>query len=80
MSDNVTDARVICVDALHRMMSPKVVPSARHTVKMELRRNVIDRLVKDRQKDVDFSVGVILEKEMQDTLAKYLAALSKKSK
>ena len=62
------------------MMSPKVVPSARHTVKMELRRNVIDRLVKDRQKDVDFSVGVILEKEMQDTLAKYLAALSKKSK
>ena len=76
----MTDGQAICVDALHRMMSPKVVPSARHTVKMELRRNVIDRLQKDRQKDIDFSVGVILQQEMKDTLAKYLAALSKRNK
>jgi hypothetical protein len=47
---------------------------------MELRRNVLERLERDGQKDIDFSVGLIMQEQMQQILGKYLAALRNKSK
>ena len=77
--DDVPQARDVCNDVLHHLTS-KVVPDARHTVKMELRKTILERVKKEGSKDIDFSVGLILKKEMQETLGKYLAALSQRKK
>ena len=77
--EDVPQARDVCNNVLHNLTS-KVVPDARHTVKMELRKTILERVKKEGSKDIDFSVGLILKKEMQETLGKYLAALSQRKK
>lgn len=77
--DDVPQARDVCNDVLHHLTS-KVVPDARNTVKIELRKTILERVKQEGSKDIDFSVGLILKKEMQETLGKYLAALSQRKK
>ena len=57
-----------------------VVADARHTMKLELRRNLLDRFVQFRKKDEDDTVEVILKEKMQQRLAAYLASLKSRSK
>jgi len=47
---------------------------------MELRKKILERVKQEGSKDIDFSVGLILKKEMQQTLGKYLAALGQRKK
>ena len=79
MCDDASEGRIICNDVL-RQLTRNVVSDARHVVKMELRRNVLERLERDGQKDIDFSVGLIMQEQMQQILGKYLATLRNKSK
>ena len=79
MCDDASEGRIICNDVL-RQLTRNVVSDARHVVKMELRRNILERLERDGQKDIDFSVGLIMQEQMQQILGKYLAALRNKSK
>ncbi len=79
MCDDASEGRIICNDVL-RQLARNVVSDARHVVKTELRRNVLERLERDGQKDIDFSVGLIMQEQMQQILGKYLAALRNKSK
>ena len=75
-NDAAADA---CNDALKRLTT-NVVADARHTMKLELRRNLLDRFVQFRKKDEDDSVEVILKEKMQQRLAAYLASLKTRSK
>jgi hypothetical protein len=79
LCDDASEGRIICNDVL-RQLARNVVSDARHVVKTELRRNVLERLERDGQKDIDFSVGLIMQEQMQQILGKYLAALRNKSK
>lgn len=63
-----------------KKITTSVDSSARHLVKMELRRNVLQRLENEKERDVDLSVKVLMKKETQETLAKYLEALTNKKK
>ena len=75
-NDAAADA---CNGALKRLTA-NVVADARHTMKLELRRNLLDRFVQFRKKDEDDSVEVILKEKMQQRLAAYLASLKTRSK
>ena len=79
MCANDTDATTVCNDVLKRFTA-KVDASARQTMKMELRRDVINRFDQFRHLDEEDSVRVVLDEKMQQRLQKYLQNLKARSK
>jgi len=58
----------------------EVDPFARSVVKRELRQNLLRRLKTEAQRDIDFSVKVIMSKQFQENLGKYLEELNSRKK
>jgi len=56
----------------------KIPAHARHITKLQLRQSTIDRLVKNRQEDIDHFVNFIMKDTIQKSLGMYVAALKKK--
>jgi hypothetical protein len=79
LCDNIDAAADACTDVLKRLTAT-VDAEARHTMKLELRQNLLDRFVRFRKKDEDDLVEVIMKEKMQQRLAVYLASLKSKSK
>jgi hypothetical protein len=77
--DSDAAGRKLCDDFLTRV-TRDVDSDARHAMKLELRRDLLRRFRNERQRDVDFSLKIIMTEKMQNILAAYLESLRARKK
>lgn len=64
---------------LSNRLSHVLSDHARYLTKLQMRQPTIDKLLSQRQEDIDHFVGFITKDSIQASLGMYLAALKKKS-
>lgn len=82
MVDQVVDSREECLAAAHKVVSQlsKIPSEARHVSKMLMRQPTLDKLVNNKQEDIQYFSNFITQPIIQKPMGMYLEALKSKSK
>ena len=80
--DAVVTDREECVQAAHQMVTKliKIPSEARHVSKMLMRQETLDKLVNNKEEDIEHFANFVTQPVIQKPLGMYLEALKAKSK